>query len=399
MMILEICLLLGIFLIFSVGRMAIKNYFYFLSTTLDHFKSSQSKRKVSVLIPARNEETNIQQLLEGILVQDYPNLEIVILDDNSTDKTGEILEAISKANPGRLRIIKGAPLEAGWNGKCFACHQLSKAATGDFFIFFDADVRLKKPDMISKTIGMSEETKIEFISVFPLQVMKSLGELFGISICLFFYGGFKSLEDVNDMKKPELGTAVGQCLLFTRRLYEEIGGHSLLKDSIVEDAAFGKNIKAHHIPILFCWGKGYLECRMYTSLADFDEGFSKSLASAIRIEPSCVFFLAIQLFMDVIPFSVTLLALLGYQPVASWLIWLTGLSLALNHATFCFISSVYGKPKSILPVLVFKVPGVFYATSLFIRSWILAKRGKLPWKGRVYNINDSDIKKINLKNK
>ncbi|MHB1253047.1 MAG: glycosyltransferase family 2 protein, partial [Candidatus Humimicrobiaceae bacterium] len=113
-----------------------------LFKNINNFKLPESILKspplVSVLIPARNEEKNIRRILNSMIKQDYPNLEILVLDDGSTDETSQIVEKFAEKDS-RVRLIKGGPLPKGWKGKCYACHQLSKVAKGEYFVFTDAD--------------------------------------------------------------------------------------------------------------------------------------------------------------------------------------------------------------------------------------------------------------------
>ena len=122
-------------------------YFLFLSLSNIVWLRLSSRKphttmggKVSVLIPARNEEENLEKCLESLLVQTYTNYEVIVLDDQSTDHTWEIITHYVKRYPGLIRAVKGKPLPRdGWNGKPFAMQQLSEYANGDYFLFTDAD--------------------------------------------------------------------------------------------------------------------------------------------------------------------------------------------------------------------------------------------------------------------
>ena len=117
---------------------------------------------VSVLIPARNEEKNIKRILVSMAKQDYPNLEILVLDDNSTDATSQIVQDFAQKDS-RIKLIKGAPLPKGWKGKCFACHQLSKIARGEYFVFTDADT-LHFPNSISGSLAALVRNNLDVTS-------------------------------------------------------------------------------------------------------------------------------------------------------------------------------------------------------------------------------------------
>ena len=131
---------------------------------------------VSVLVPARDEERNIARCLDSLLAQTYTNYEIVVLDDQSTDRTWEILREYEQANPGKVRAVKGVPLsESGWCGKPHAMHQLSKHARGEYLLFTDADT-IHGPESVAWAVTNMEWHKADCVSGFVLQEMDTLGE-------------------------------------------------------------------------------------------------------------------------------------------------------------------------------------------------------------------------------
>jgi len=129
---------------------------------------------VSVLIPVRNEENNIGNILQDLLNQEYKDIEIIVFDDQSEDKTGEIVKGLS-ASESRIRLILSEGLPEGWLGKNHACHSLSKYAKGDYLLFLDADVRIKN-NTIGKAVAFAKKHELSLISIFPKQVIKTNGE-------------------------------------------------------------------------------------------------------------------------------------------------------------------------------------------------------------------------------
>jgi len=167
-----------------------------LSTTLFNFFTApriarapklKSTPKVSVLIPARNEEQNISKCLEGLLKQDYPNFEIIVLNDHSEDNTLQVIQEHQKRD-NRIKSINGKDLPPGWTGKNWACHQLSQVATGDVFIFTDADNR-HAPFAVKNTVAYIQNLKLDLISAFPQQRTVTLPEKMIVPIMdIFVYG-------------------------------------------------------------------------------------------------------------------------------------------------------------------------------------------------------------------
>jgi chlorobactene glucosyltransferase len=135
---------------------------------------------ISILIPARNEAENISRCLKSLLKQDYPNLEIIVLNDNSTDTTSKVVKGIAQKD-NRVRLVEGAPLEEGWTGKNFASHQLAKHAKGEYFVFTDADT-VHFPKTISSAFGALLTSKIDALSIYPRQIMVSFGERMSVPI-------------------------------------------------------------------------------------------------------------------------------------------------------------------------------------------------------------------------
>src|SRR4030043_456147 len=179
---------------------------------------------ISVLIPARNEEKNIKRILVSMTKQDYKNLEILVLDDNSTDATSQIVQELAQKDS-RIKLVQGTSLPLGWKGKCFACHQLSKIAKGEYFVFTDAD-----------TLHFSNSIS----------------------------GSFAAL--LRHTKSPFFSTGIGQFFLFKRQVYEKIGGFESVKDEILEDIHISKQVKRHGFKIMVFDGSNSIFCRMYTNL-------------------------------------------------------------------------------------------------------------------------------------
>lgn len=163
---------------------------------------------ISVLVPARNEQDNIGECIKSLLIQDYPDFEVIVLDDNSTDRTWEILEKLS-LEYSRLRIIKGKPLPDGWFGKHWACHQLSQHANGEIFLFTDADTRHKPNSLRDGIAGMMGE-KADLITAFPREEVISWGERMTVPLFPWFILSFLPLIVAYRTRSPAFSAAIGQ---------------------------------------------------------------------------------------------------------------------------------------------------------------------------------------------
>jgi len=239
---------------------------------------------VSVLIPARNEEKNIGRCLDSVLNQDYPNFEVLVLDDNSTDRTAEIVNSTCEKD-NRAQLIKGKPLPDGWAGKCFACHQLSQNARGSWLLFVDADTR-SQPHMIRSTLQLAIMNNAAMLSGFPRQKLSGITQKMVIPILFYFVVMcWFPLWLFHSWKKPGPTLAIGQFLLFKREDYEGIGGHESVKSRIMEDVWFG--IEMHRLKrrILSVDLSGVLTTRMYTNMGNMAEGCIKWFYSVAALSP------------------------------------------------------------------------------------------------------------------
>ncbi|HEY78144.1 MAG TPA: glycosyltransferase [Dehalococcoidia bacterium] len=236
---------------------------------------------VSILIPARDEETNIGACLESLRRQDYPNFEILVLDDSSSDNTRSVVAGIA-AKDKRIRLVEGEPLPAGWAGKPFACHQLARQASGDWFLFIDADT-IHTASMLRTTMGLALEERASLLSGFPRQLAASLPQKIAIPVLYFVILSWLPLWWLQSSRKPRPSLAIGQFLLFPRGEYRRIGGHEAVKSRILEDVWLGIEVKRHggrHIAIDL---SPVVSCHMYRNIGAMWEGFVKWIYSVATL--------------------------------------------------------------------------------------------------------------------
>ena len=241
---------------------------------------------VSVLIPARNEEENIETCLKSLRLQDYPNFEILVLDDNSSDRTAEIVERMA-AKDGRIRLIKGAPLPQGWAGKPFACYQLAEKARGSWLMFIDADTT-HATHMLRSTLALALELKTSMLSGFPRQMAESLPEKIAMPVLYFVIMSWLPLWWVHRSKGLKPSLTVGQFILFSREDYWRIGGHTAVQDRILEDVWLGVETVRHggrHIAVDL---STVFYCRMYRDVGKMWEGFVKWIYSITALSPVAI---------------------------------------------------------------------------------------------------------------
>lgn len=236
---------------------------------------------ISVLIPARNEEANIEACLNSLLQQDYPDFEVLVLDDNSEDSTAQITATIAERDS-RVRLLRGQPLPTDWAGKPFACHQLAEHASGEWFLFVDADT-IHEAHMLRSTLRIAIDTGAALLSGFPRQVAASLPQKIAIPVIYFVIISWLPLWWLQRKAKNRPSLAIGQFLLFPRERYLQIGGHESVKSRILEDVWLGAEIHragGRHMAIDL---SPVVSSNMYRNMGDMWEGFTKWMYSVATL--------------------------------------------------------------------------------------------------------------------
>ena len=331
----------------------------------------QSCPRVSVLIPARNEEANVGACIKGLLSQNYDNFKIHVLNDQSTDSTGAIIEKCDERYP-EVQAIHGKSLPTGWGGKNWACHQLSQHADGEILIFTDADNRPVSPNAIANTVAYMQKLELGFLSAFPEKVTGTLAEKLVVPVVdMFVYAGLP-LWLTYFSRFPSLAAASGLWIAFTREAYQLIGGHQAVSNQIVEDVELSRLAKKKGIKILTSAGTGVVSCRMYHSFSEVWNGFSKNLFGLVRYKMIPFFILILGLLtMCVLPYMTVWFApLRGPAIVAIVMNIVIRMVLALKYR-HPFFTSVILHPFGVLLTLV-----------IGINSFCQVRSGRLQWKDR-----------------
>jgi chlorobactene glucosyltransferase len=228
---------------------------------------------ISVLVPARNEEANIATCIESLMQQDYPNFEIMVLDDNSTDRTSAIVQGLTAKDP-RVKLLHGEQLPEGWAGKPHACHQLAQYARGSWLLFTDADTK-HAPSMLSHAMAYVQEHKLSLLSGLPLQRTVSPSQKVVIPTLYFMILTCFPLWWVQGAAKPKAGFVFGQFIFVNAADYHEVGGHEAVKARIIEDVCLGLEFTHHGKRQGVVDLSKEVSCRMYTSVGDLWQGLTK----------------------------------------------------------------------------------------------------------------------------
>jgi chlorobactene glucosyltransferase len=256
---------------------------------------------ISVLIPARDEELNIATCLESLQKQDYPNFEILVLDDNSSDDTAAIVEQIV-AKDSRIQLLRGNPLPEDWAGKPFACYQLAKQARGSWLLFVDADTT-HAPHMLRSALAQALRLNSSLLSGFPRQLATSLPQKIAVPVLYFIILSWLPLWWLHRSREPKPSLAIGQFLLFPREAYWRIGGHEAVKSRILEDVWLGVEISRSGGRQVAVDLSPAVSCNMYHNVGAMLEGFIKWVYSVLALSPPVLaLMMAAAYFFFLLPF-------------------------------------------------------------------------------------------------
>lgn len=326
---------------------------------------------VSAIIPARNEERALGQTVRALLAQRYRNLEVIVVDDRSTDRTAEILADIA-ASDSRLRIISGEETPAGWLGKPWALHQGSRAARGELLLFLDADVHYG-PDGVAGAVAELGSTRADLISLFPNLEMCGFWENAAMPQLAMMGFTFIPTWLGNRWQTPRLAIGGGPGNLVTRTAYDLAGGHDALRDAVIDDIGLARLLRRRGFTTRLVRADAHVSLRMYHGLGEVVNGFTKN--TFFVIDRSWLVALVSCIAMPLVNILPYVLASLGHP---------------LSIATVVLISAVrvivFRALRYRLDAAVFLHPVMTAVWGwIFLRSmWITGVRGQLHWRGRAY---------------
>ncbi len=271
-----------IVLAFSVLQLIVAFVNWVFAEKLHENDVCSSDKTISVLIPARNEENNIANLLTDLSKSNGNITEIVVFDDNSDDNTAQIVRTFS-TNDSRIRLIQSVVLPEGWLGKNNACHQLALQAKGDYLLFLDADVRIKNT-LPNALLCYALKYETDLLSIFPVQQMQTLPEKITVPLMHFILLTLLPLPLVLRSKFASLSAANGQCMFFDAITYHKLLPHKQFKKSRAEDIEIARYYKRNHKKTSCLTGTKQVQCRMYSSLNQSIEGFSKNVSFFSEIQ-------------------------------------------------------------------------------------------------------------------
>lgn len=237
--------------------------------------------RVSVILPARNEATHIGACVRSVLSSTWPNLELVVVDDHSTDGTAALARDAA-AGDVRLTLVSAPDLAPGWFGKQWACQSGVAHATGSLLLFIDADTR-HAPDLVGRLVRARHDRGAELMSVAGRQEMRTVWE-YAVQPCVFVmillrYGGAHSMEHATSASDV---VANGQCFMLSRASYDAIGGHAAVRDFVAEDVMMAQTVWSSGKRVSLVRGLSQLSTRMYDGLGALVKGWGKNVYAGGR---------------------------------------------------------------------------------------------------------------------
>lgn len=337
---------------------------------------------VSVCIPARNEEANIEACVRSLLASTHANIVVLVYDDQSTDDTPGILARLAAQDP-RVRPLTSQPLPQGWNGKQHACWQCANHATGEYLLFTDADVRFE-PDAIAaalaswQSLDTNPDTPLGLLSTFPRQIVRSPAEVLLVPMIFFILFSYLPMFRMRGTTDPATSAACGQFILVGRRCYDAFNGHAAFKDTMHDGVKMPRQArKAGYTTDLFD-GTALCSVRMYTNLKSTWKGFAKNAYEGLGSPGLLVFLTVLHLLGHLLPWAVLFTAIF-FGTGFSLILVLAAAAIGIQIAQRTVLARRFRLPLLTAPL---HPLGVLAMVLVQWDSYRLHRTGKRSWRGR-----------------
>jgi chlorobactene glucosyltransferase len=339
---------------------------------------------VSIIVPARNEADNIEAMVRSVLATTYDPVEVLVVDDRSTDETADLVRSLAQEDH-RVLLIEGAPLEHGWFGKPWACVQGYRAAAGEHLVFTDADTR-HEPTLLAHAIGAAQRQHADLVTVSPRQLCLTFWERLIMPQVWAILSARYAPKVVNHPRSKRDVIANGQFILVTRESYEAVGTHEAVRGEVAEDLGLAQRYFDAGRKMHFAFAESLMATRMYRNLAGLIEGWSKNMFLGARQsypnEPVrralMPFLLAFVFVFWLVPPSFLLMAALGVQ------LTLFDSAVVATIASIVFWGMVsFG--MGIPPIHALAYP-LGAAMTFFIYGRSLWRGKRVQWRGREYGV-------------
>lgn len=333
---------------------------------------------LAVCVPARNEEANIEDCARSILDGDDDRVRVYVYDDESTDRTPEILAKLT-AETDRVRVVQQVPLPEGWNGKQHGCWRCAQAAMEDgcgWLLFTDADVRFS-PDMARRTRAAAAELNADMVSTFPRQLTGTLSEALLVPVMFYLLLGYLPFARMRNTDDPAASAGCGQFLCVSAEAYRAFGGHEAFKATMHDGIRMPRAARQTGKRTDLFDGTDLARVRMYVGFSDAWRGFAKNAYEGLGSPILLVVLSLMHLTVHVAPWLVLPFAIGGGYWLSAGLLLLAGVVPVFSRLV------IAGRLRhSILGALLHPV-SILLTTAVQWHSFWLASQGKRAWRGRV----------------
>jgi glycosyltransferase involved in cell wall biosynthesis len=341
-------------------------------------RSNQPVATVSVLIPARDEEHNLPLLLESLMQQGPEVCEVIVLDDNSSDNTADVVLQYAKLDA-RIKLMRGLPLPPGWFGKTWAGHQLAYTASGEWLLSMDADTRLQ-PGAVLSMLAAASQWRLTYLSCWPrFDLITATEKIFLPMLNFVTFTTFNWAIMFWQMFNSQAIISSGACMLMHRKAYDRVGGHANagIRNGLLEDHALARAFRLHRERALCLDGHDIVSVRMYRTAEEILNGFRKNLFKALRDPLRFWGFIVVQFTFFFLPFILTPLAWLLHW--TSWPFLLAAMCVVASRLLIAARFRMSWASAFLHPIA---MGGMLYCA---LQSWWCIVTGKgVTWKGRRY---------------
>lgn len=331
---------------------------------------------VSVCIPARNEEANIEACVRSVLANVDVAVEVLVYDDQSTDATPAILARLV-AEDARVRVVPTQPLPQGWNGKQWGCERMGQAAHGQWVLFTDADVRFER-DCVARTLARAESLGADLLSTVPRQVTGSWAEHAVIPLISFVLLSYLPMARMRATTSPAASGACGQFILARRDAWLASGGHAAFRASMHDGIKMPRAFRRAGFRTDLFDGTDLVQCRMYRGFGQVWRGFAKNAYEGLGSPVLLLFVTLLHGCAVLLPWLTLALGLAGVA-MATWVPWVAALTIVAGFAQRIVLARRFAHAwasVALHPV------GILMLTVIQWHSVWLHLTGRRAWKGR-----------------
>lgn len=342
---------------------------------------------VTLLIPCKDEEARIAGCIESALAQDYPDFDVIAIDDRSIDATPRVMDELAARNP-RLSVLHltQGDLPAGWTGKNNALHKAAHQARGQWLVFIDSDVTLA-PEAVSKALAVGTYRGFDLVSFVPRFESHTFWEALIVPLCGAATSGMYRLTFANNGTLPNTAFACGQFIAIRRETYDWMGGHARFRDRFCEDVEIARYLKRSGKRPRLGWGEDLVSVRMYSSFSQIFRGWARNFFAGSLGKPWRV--------LGAIAF--VLLCGLSFIPAVAWGLhrnahplnalagwgWLATAATHWGLMTMCLAASYRWSGNKKIYALLFPL-GAAILLAIFVKSLWTCLTGRVEWRGTKY---------------